>query len=186
MNPRSQRGASVVAVKVPDMPLINQLAHVLMAVEAATIHRRWLATRPQDYADQVRSRIEPGLFYPATRYLEALSMRAGIVREFIDTALAGADVLHLPTIPIPVPTIEETTGGDAARVAKIIGVIGHCTRGINYLGLPAITVPMGFTRNGLPAGFQLAGRPFAEALLLRTADAYQRVTDWHRKAPALQ
>lgn len=181
-----ERGASVVAVKVPDIPLINQLAHVVTAVEAATIHRRWLATRPQDYADPVRSRIEPGLFYPATRYVEALSMRAGIVQEFIDTALAGADVLHLPAIPIPVPTIEETTVGDAARVAKIMGVIRNCTRGINYLGLPAVTVPMGFTRNGLPAGFQLAGRPFAEALLLRVADAYQRVTDWHRKAPALQ
>lgn len=179
------RGASVLEVRVPDIPLINQLGHVLMAVEAATIHRRWLAKRPQDYADQVRSRIEPGLFYPATRYLEALSMRAGIVDEFIETALKNADVLHLPAIPIPVPTIEETTAGDAAEVAKTIGVIGHCTRGINYLGLPAISVPMGHTRNGLPAGFQLVGRPFSEAMLLRAADAYQRVTDWHRQAPAL-
>ena len=176
-------GASVVEVDVPDMGLINTLGHVLMAVEAATIHRRWLATRRDEYADQVRSRIEPGLFYPATRYCEALGMRASLTREFLDKALKDADVLHLPAIPIPVPTIEETTRGNAADVARVIGTVGHCTRGINYLGLPAISVPCGFDSRGLPVAFQLVGRPFAEARLLRAADAYQRVTDWHKRMP---
>lgn len=178
-------GATIVEVDVPDMALINTLGHLLMAVEAATIHRPWLQSRPHDYADQVRSRIEPGLFYPATRYCEALNMRASLVAEFLAATLGNADVLHLPAIPIPVPTIAATTAGDARDIAQTIGVIGHCTRGINYLGLPAISVPAGFTSNGLPAAFQLAGRPFAESLLLRAADAYQRVTGWHQQAPAL-
>jgi len=52
--------------------------------------------------------------------------------------------------------------------------------------LPALGVPAGFTANGLPCGFQLVGRPFSEGLLLRVADAYQRVTDWHERAPPLQ
>ena len=179
-------GARVTEVQIPDIELINTLMHVLMAVEAATIHRKWLATRRDDYADQVRSRIEPGLFYPATRYLEALSMRAAIAAEFVATALAGVDLLHLPAIPVPVPTIEETTRGAPADVARIIGVLGHATRGINYLGLPAVSVPAGFDGKGLPVGFQLVGRPFSEAVLLRAADAYQRATDWHqRKPPAM-
>lgn len=178
-------GAKTVEVGVPDMTLVNTLMHVVMAVEAATVHRRWLQTRRGDYADQVASRIEPGLFYPATRYCEALAMRASICREFIDTALKGVDVLHLPAIPIPVPTIEETIRGDPARVAQVIGVVGHCTRGINYLGLPAISVPAGFDTNGLPVAFQLVGRPFAEATLLRAADAYQRATEWHRCSPSM-
>jgi aspartyl-tRNA(Asn)/glutamyl-tRNA(Gln) amidotransferase subunit A len=178
-------GAKVVEVDVPDVTLINSLMHVLMTVEAATIHRRWLQTRRQDYADQVASRIEPGLFYPATRYAEALGLRASLAKEFVDKALGSVDVLHLPAIPIPVPTIEDTTRGNPADVARVIGVIGHCTRGINYLGLPAISVPAGFDAKGLPVGFQLVGRPFAEALLLRAADAYQRATDWHQRAPAL-
>jgi aspartyl-tRNA(Asn)/glutamyl-tRNA(Gln) amidotransferase subunit A len=176
-------GATVTEVAVPDINLINTLMHVLMAVEAATVHRKWLATRRDDYADQVRSRIEPGLFYPATRYLEALAMRASIVKEFIATAMNGVDLLHLPAIPVPVPTIDETTRGAPDDVARIIGVLGHATRGINYLGLPSITVPAGFDGKGLPVGFQLVGRPFTEATLLRAADAYQRVTDWHKRKP---
>jgi aspartyl-tRNA(Asn)/glutamyl-tRNA(Gln) amidotransferase subunit A len=174
-------GATVKEVKVPDIDLINTLMHVLMTAEAATVHRKWLETRRNDYSLQVRSRIEPGLFYPATRYLEALSMRAAITREFVETTMKDVDVLHLPAIPIPVPTIQDSTIGN--DVMRIIGALGHCTRGINYLGLPAISVPAGFDGKGLPIGFQLVGRPFAEAALLRAADAFQRVTDWHKKKP---
>jgi len=177
-------GAKVSPVDVPDMNLINSLAHVLMAVEAATLHRRWLETRRDGYSDQVRARIEPGLFYPATRYCEALAMRASLTKEYIDTALKEVDVVHLPAIPIPVPTIEETTRGNPADVARVIGVVGHCTRGINYLGLPSISVPAGFDAKGLPVAFQLVGRPFSEAKLLRAAHAYQQVTGWHRRPPS--
>ncbi len=179
-------GAQVIEVEVPDIGLINTLMHVLMAVEAATVHRKWLETRRDEYADQVRSRIEPGLFYPATRYCEALNMRASVCKEFVSMALGSADVLHLPAIPIPVPTIDETTRGEPADVARVIATVGHCTRGINYLGLPAISVPAGFDSRGLPVAFQLVARPFAEAILLRAADAYQRATEWHKQAPSLK
>lgn len=178
-------GAEVVQVAIPDMNLINSLQHVLMVVEAATVHRKWLANRRDEYADQVRSRIEPGLYYPATRYCEALAMRASICQEFVDTALKGVDFLHLPAIPVPVPTIDATTKGAPADVARVIGVLGHCTRGINYLGLPAIVVPAGFDRNGVPVAFQLVGRPFSEAGLLQVADSYQRITDWHSRTPSI-
>ncbi|OGA78598.1 MAG: hypothetical protein A3G81_04875 [Betaproteobacteria bacterium RIFCSPLOWO2_12_FULL_65_14] len=178
-------GARVAPVDVPDMNFINSLAHVLMSVEAATIHRKWLERQREDYADQVRARIEPGLFYPATRYCEALAMRATLTKEYIDTALQDVDVLHIPAIPVPVPTIEETTRGHPTDVGRVIGLMGHCTRGINYLGLPSVSVPAGFDTKGLPVAFQLVGRPFAEAKLLRAAHAYQQVTDWHRRSPAL-
>ena len=178
-------GAKVVEVDVPDIPAINTFMHILMTVEAATVHRRWLKERRGDYADQVASRIEPGLFYPATRYCEALALRTKLTREFCNQTLGKADVLHLPGIPITVPTIDATTKGNPSDVARVIGLIGHCTRSLNYLGLPSIAVPCGFDAKGLPVGFQLAGRPFSEAQLLRAVDAYQRVTDWHRRAPSL-
>jgi aspartyl-tRNA(Asn)/glutamyl-tRNA(Gln) amidotransferase subunit A len=68
-----------------------------------------------------------------------------------------------------------------AVIAKLV----HCTAPFNYLGVPALSVPAGFSRSGLPVGFQLIGRPFGEARLLAVADAYQLHTDWHLRAPPL-
>jgi aspartyl-tRNA(Asn)/glutamyl-tRNA(Gln) amidotransferase subunit A len=167
----------------PDMARLNALMHLVMSVEAATLHRRWLKERPQDYADQVRARIEPGLYYPATRYVEALAMRGPLAREWMDTALAGADVAIIPTLPIPTPTIAETTEGSPADVAAKIGLITRHTRAINYLGLPAVAAPCGFTHDGLPISLMIVGRPWSEPLLLRIADAFQRATDWHLRIP---
>jgi aspartyl-tRNA(Asn)/glutamyl-tRNA(Gln) amidotransferase subunit A len=177
-------GVAIVETAPPDMALINAMMQVLMSVEAATIHRRWLIERPQDYADQVRSRIEPGLLYPATRYVEALSMRAALTQQWIDACIGAADLALLPAISIPVPTIAATTEGAPSDVAAVIGKLTHCTRGLNYLGLPAASVPSGFDGAGLPVAFQLVGRPYSEATILTVADAYQGVTAWHRRVPA--
>jgi aspartyl-tRNA(Asn)/glutamyl-tRNA(Gln) amidotransferase subunit A len=177
-------GVTIVETMPPDMAVINTLMQLIMSVEAATIHRRWLIERPQDYADQVRARIEPGLFYPATRYVEALSLRAGIAQQWIASCIGHADLALLPTIAVPVPTIAATTEGDPADIAAVIGQLTHCTRAVNYLGLPAASVPCGFDGDGLPVGFQLVGRPHAEALILRVAHAYQSATDWHHHVPA--
>lgn len=177
------RGAVLVAVSVPDMGLVNALAQLVMAVEAATLHRRWIETRPQDYSDQVRARIDPGFAYPAVRYVEALSIRTRLTQDYLQTCLAGCEMIHVPTLPVQTPTIAATTQGEAPAVMQSIGRITHATRAINYLGLPAISVPAGFARAGLPLAFQLVGRPFEEARLLKVADAYQRDTDWHRRRP---
>ncbi|MBC7580386.1 MAG: amidase [Tardiphaga sp.] len=177
-------GVTIIETAPPDMAIINALMQVLMSVEAATIHRRWLIERPQDYADQVRSRIEPGLFYPATRYVEALSLRAQISEQWIASCMGAADLALLPTLSIPVPTIKATTEGAPADVAGVIGQLTHCTRGINYLGLPGASVPCGFDAAGMPVGFQLVGRPYAEAAILRAAHAYQGATDWQLRVPA--
>lgn len=71
------------------MAVVNAMMHVVLAVEAATIHRAWLTTRPGDYAAQVRQRIEPGLYYPATRYCGALALRGRITAQWIDTVMAA-------------------------------------------------------------------------------------------------
>ena len=178
-------GAHVVETTVPDMATLNALTILMVGVEAATLHRRWLTERPQDYADQVRARIEPGLHQPATRYAEALFLRGAMTQAWLDAAMGDADVVHLPTLLVPVPTIAETTEGPPEAVAATIGRLTHATRAINYLGLPSLAVPVGFTSSGLPASMQLVGRPFAEATLLAVGDAYQRATHWHERLPAL-
>ena len=165
------------------MARLNALMHLVMAVEAATLHRKWLQERPQDYADQVRGRIEPGLYYPATRYVEALALRWPLAREWIDTVIGDADCAIIPTLPIAVPTILETTEGSPGDIAAVIGRVTRHTRALNYLGLPVVALPCGFSASGLPISIQLVGRPWSEALLLRIADAFQRTTDWHSRTP---
>lgn len=180
------RGATLVAVAVPDMALINAMMQLVMSVEAAALHRKWIESRPQDYAEQVRLRIEPGFAYSAVRYVEALALRARLTEEYLQTSFAGCDLIHVPTIPVQTPTIAATTEGDPQAVLQAIARITHATRGVNYLGLPAISVPAGISSAGMPLSFQLIGRPFDEALLLKTADAFQRETDWHRRRPPIQ
>jgi aspartyl-tRNA(Asn)/glutamyl-tRNA(Gln) amidotransferase subunit A len=178
-------GAEIVEVEVPHLDVLDGLSNVVMASEAATIHGEWLRTRPGDYQAQVRQRIMAGLFYPATKYLEALDLRPRIVTDVIDAVFARADILHAPLLARPVPRIEETDLGGSREGHTVIGSLTRLTRPLNYLGFPGLTVPAGFTRDGLPMAFQLLGRPFAEAMLLRAGHAYQSETDWHRRSPSL-
>ena len=167
----------------PDLALAHAGAHVLMTVEAATLHRHWLETRPEDYAPQVRARIEPGLAYPATRYVEALAMRADVTRAWLDQAMGDADFALIPALQQGVPTIAETTEGDPAAVAAAIARCTLSTRAINYLGLPSASILCGFDPSGLPIAFQLVGRPHSEGLILRMSAMYSQATAWHLKKP---
>ncbi|MEQ8366519.1 MAG: amidase family protein, partial [Roseicyclus sp.] len=178
-----EAGATDIETRAPDMAGINAFAHLVVATEAATLHRQWIGERPDDYADQVLARIEPGLFYPATHYIEALMRRGPLATDWLDAVLGTADAAILPAFPVPVPTIAETTEGSAGDVAAIIAKLTRNTRGINYLGLPSIAIPIGFSASGLPIACQIVGRPWSEPLLLRIADAFQCVTDFHRRTP---
>ena len=178
-------GATVVEVSVPDIARINHLSNVVLSSEAAAIHEPWIANRPDDYQDQVRNRYEPGLHVPAVKYIQALAARAGLLREFVDTALDGVDALHTPGIPFPIPTRDETNVGGGERMAAMVAGLSWSTRAANYLGGPALIVPCGFTESGLPTAFQLMGRPFSETTLFRLGHAYQEATNWHTRSPSL-
>lgn len=178
-------GATVRRVPLPDLAELGALCSLVLGAEAASVHRPWLASRPQDYGDQVRRRIERGLLYPAVRYVDALRLRPLLLRQFLEACLPGnTAALVLPVLPHAVPTIAETTLGSEAEVEARFGNFSYWTRAINYLGLPALALPVGFTGNGLPNGLQLVGRPCGEAALFRLGHAYQQLTDWHLRRPA--
>jgi aspartyl-tRNA(Asn)/glutamyl-tRNA(Gln) amidotransferase subunit A len=166
------------------MDAVAAYGSILSRCEAAAIHAQWLRERPGDYAAHLSARMYPGLAIPASYYVEALSRRGPILKAFVAEAYAEVDVLATPTIRTRLPTLAETDidHGPPGTEHTFMAVSAN-TRPFNYLGLPAISVPCGFDSNGLPIGLQLAARPFAEARLLKIADAYQRDTDWHLRRP---
>jgi aspartyl-tRNA(Asn)/glutamyl-tRNA(Gln) amidotransferase subunit A len=115
----------------------------------------------------------PGLFQDAGAYLRALGRRAALARAMLDGPFAEADMLFAPTWTMEIPTIADTEAAVASG-GKAAEDIGHCSRPINLLGFPAIVAPCGLTPNGLPAAFQLVGRPFSGPTLLRAAQAFER------------
>jgi len=176
-------GAELVEVEIPDPTLAMRLGQLILAAEAAALHEKWLVERPSDYQIAVRAPMEPGLFIPATRYIEALRMRGPLLSEFLDKVLSNVDVLHIPTGPMPAPKLSDADPASPEKALQTMGLFPKFTRTISYLGLPAISVPCGFSGNGLPISFQLVGQPFDEAKLLNVAHMYQRETDWHERAP---
>jgi len=179
----SKAGAELVSMTVPDPTHYTELSRALVYSEGTAIHGHWLRTRGADYSAQVRIRASTGLAIPAPAYIEALHLRPLLLRDFVSAVFAQCDVLFTPTLSMPVPTLAETGVGSDPGMWDVIAKLVHCTAPFNYLGLPAVAVPVGFTANGLPASMQLVGRPFAEARLLRVASSYQALTDWHERSP---
>jgi aspartyl-tRNA(Asn)/glutamyl-tRNA(Gln) amidotransferase subunit A len=179
-------GAEILEVKIPsNISIANSLVNIIMSAEAATIHKKWLREKKEDYGSQTLSRLIPGLFYSATHYLEALNLRQQILTDFSESVFGNVDLLHIPTLPVAVPKIADTQIGKNSNLIDFINNFTHCTRPFNFLGLPSISVPAGFTKNGLPNAFQLVGRPFDETLLFRAARTYERETHWVSKTPQL-
>jgi aspartyl-tRNA(Asn)/glutamyl-tRNA(Gln) amidotransferase subunit A len=118
-------------------------------------------------------------------YLQALRLRAHLTRAFIADVFARVDVLLAPVIPEPAPPLAHATVGPVAELVARQGRFSRLTRPFNGLGLPALSVPCGFSSAGLPLAFQLVGRPFAESTVLRVGEAYQQATDWHTRLPPL-
>ena len=180
-----RQGARIVKVAVPDLGPHYRLGDAITKCESATIHGQWIRERPQDYGRVVLSRIEVGFHIPATRYLEAISLRGRYLSEFLEAVFDKVDVLHAPLLPVPVPTIKEKDYTGSADVPESIASMTKLTRPSSFLGLPTLSVPCGFSRGNLPIAFQLIGRPFREADLFATGLAYEQVTGWTEASPSL-
>jgi len=178
------RGAEVIELALPLMGHIAAYGSIVSRVEAATIHAQWMRDDPQAYGQHISSRMYPGYAIPAPYYIESLSRRGPILRAFAAEVFDKVDVLISPTIRTVLPTLADTDidHGPPGTEHRFMSV-SSATRPYNYLGLPAVSVPCGQDPNGCPIGLQIAGRPFAEARVLKIADAYQRDTDWHTRRP---
>ena len=177
-----QEGAHIVQVELPEQRQLTASCQIVLAVEAAAFHKRWMIERPQDYGPQVLMRLQNGLAISGVLYLEAMRWRGPALAAHL-AAVAGVDAVLAPVAPVAAPTIAESDVGTSPDAEAVIQRLTRFTRPINYLGLPSLSIPSGFTARGLPVGMQLIGRSFDEAMLLKIGAEFQRATDFHDRVP---
>ena len=168
-------GARVEEVNLPSLPYVRAANSVIMVAEAAAFHQKNLSERPQDYGDITRARFRMGRMFTARDYVQAQRWRPVAVREFA-AALQKVDLLVTPTMTQAAGKFE---GYDPLFTSKGPSF----TAPFNFTGLPAISVPAGFTEAGLPVGMQIAGKPFDEPGVIRAAYTYQQHARWFERRP---
>jgi aspartyl-tRNA(Asn)/glutamyl-tRNA(Gln) amidotransferase subunit A len=166
-------GLKGAACRFPDWQTLDHLVQLVQLPDASAAHTAFLRTRAGDYSPQVRSRVEVGHFIGAVDHLTALRARGSYVKRTLDQTFKGLDVVILPILVDPLPTLAELDVAANPNLLTAMGRVVKFTRPINYLGLPTLALPVP-RKGGLPNGIQLIGRPFAEAQLLAIGQAYQR------------
>jgi aspartyl-tRNA(Asn)/glutamyl-tRNA(Gln) amidotransferase subunit A len=168
-------GASVEEVELPGRAAAFDQTAELVLAEAASFHRERLKEQPEMFAPDVLTRLRRGAAVTGPQYAHGRQQQRVWRRRVLD-ALEGRDLLLTAGCPIPAPRIEDS---DPLETTAVL------TRVISPWVLsrtPVLSIPAGFCEQ-MPIGIQLIGRPFGEATLLRTAHAYQQVTDWHEQRP---
>ena len=168
-------GASLSERALPRVDLLTAQRAILLT-DAAAYHREHLRERAADIGADVLTRLRTGQTFTGTDYAQARRDRDELRREWL-AVLREQDIILSPTTPTTAPARD---GQDAVAAAQRLTAN---TAPFNLTGLPAISIPCGFTKAGLPIGLQLAAGPWREALLLRVARAYERATPWHERLP---
>jgi aspartyl-tRNA(Asn)/glutamyl-tRNA(Gln) amidotransferase subunit A len=151
----------------------------LQAAESYAYHAENVARHPELYQAETVRRIRAGEKVTAAEYIQK-KRELEVARRNIRDVFAEVDLLVTPTTPLPAPTIAELrANAEALRPAEL--KLLRNTRPFNVWGLPAISIPCGFTQGGLPIGLQIAGPHWREDLVLRLAYAYEQATAWHKR-----
>jgi len=173
----AELGAEVREILAAPLGEYNACNRTILTSEAFALHEKWLRERPQDYGALARERIMAGAFVRAADYVNATRLRRKMADAFhalfsgIDVAVTASS-MDLPCRIDDPKAIEYTYGRQARAV-------------FNITGGPALSVPVGFSKAGLPLGMQIVGKPFSEALVYRVANAYELATKWVDRHPAL-
>jgi aspartyl-tRNA(Asn)/glutamyl-tRNA(Gln) amidotransferase subunit A len=146
--------------------------------DGAAVHRDRLREHPDMFGDDIRRRLEDGAKTTSTEYILARLTQTEMKKR-LDLFFESYDLLLTPTTPIAAPTVD---GHDAVEQA---GRLTRFTAPFNLTGLPAISIPCGFTANGLPIGLQIISRAWAESKVLNAGYAYEQSTEWHLRVPPL-
>lgn len=173
-------GARVEEVKLPTLKVATVANAVIYYNEHFAAHRKEAGTIIKNAATSARARIYLGLLTSAADYIQAQRVRARLRSEFAEV-FRRVDLLALPCQSKTAPTFEET--GPLDTLYKHL--LPEYQSPFNLVGVPAISIPCGFSRDNLPVALQIAGKPFDEATVLRAAYAYQQRARWYEKRPPI-
>jgi len=177
-------GAHVTEVSIPLISMCIEIGDAIVWGEASAYHEENMDKHPEKYGPELLRLLRGGRVITATGYIKAQRLRRTLRQQFLDV-LNTVDVLISPTTRTVAPLLSSATPDlDADPFAGVFANAG-LTIPFNVVRLPAMSVPCGFSSDGLPIGMQIAGRPFDEAALLRVAAAYQQHTEWHKRRPPL-
>jgi Asp-tRNA(Asn)/Glu-tRNA(Gln) amidotransferase A subunit family amidase len=176
-------GIQTMVAQVRDVQLEVPTDRTLQAAESYAYHAESVAKNPGLYQAETLRRIRSGENVSATEYIER-RRELKEARHKIQRVFADVDVVVTPTTPMSAPAIAELRAApDALRPAELR--LLRNTRPFNVWGLPAISVPCGFTQSGLPIGLQIAGPHWREDFVLQLAYAYEQGTAWHKRGCVL-
>jgi aspartyl-tRNA(Asn)/glutamyl-tRNA(Gln) amidotransferase subunit A len=170
----SNMPSAIVETELPSSPTAVQ------AAEVYAVHSKYFAESPELYGDWMLERVKQAAAAADTvNYAEARH-ELERVRHSVESVFSEVDFLVTPTTPVPPITIREALNMSPSPAGELWL---RNTRPFNAYGLPAISVPCGFTRAGLPIGLQISGPRFGEASLLAFAYAFEQATPWHQRTP---
>jgi len=181
----TRQGAQVVDVAMPDVSQVGNAWFDLCYAEALAVHASTYPSRAADYGPGMRAVLESGQRLSAAKFAEATRLRADVSAS-IDSLLDTIDCLVCPSMSNSArakeadPYDEDTAETWSALVRNDI----H-TQPFNFSGTPTLSVPCGFSVDGLPLSAQFVGRKLSEAMLCRIGHAYEQATPWHLKHPVV-
>jgi aspartyl-tRNA(Asn)/glutamyl-tRNA(Gln) amidotransferase subunit A len=181
----SEQGAKIVDFRIPNLQYGLAAIFAIELASSTAYHdvslRKGLTAH---FQPDVRTLVEIGRFVTAPDYLKAEQLRAVLIEDF-RRAFEKVDVIVGPTTPITAWKSGEWTVKVGGEDESVLAASWRFTFPYNLTGLPAISIPCGFDREGLPIGLQIAARPFDEATLLAVAHAYERTHEWSQRMPSL-
>ena len=178
-------GPNVKEVSIPMFPLSGIIYWGYTLMESGNSHHHNIRHRAAEYDHNMQVALMTGSLIPAQTYYKAQRLRQMLRNEVMEV-LKDVDVLLLPTGNAPAaPVVDKPGMGTKAEVKAGFHEGISFSGTANLVGLPALTVPCGFSSGGLPEGLQIMGRPFGESEVFRVGHAYQQATDWHNQRPPI-
>jgi len=177
-------GASLETVHFGGIAQAGGIGAFVARAEAAACHERLLRTRGDDFSAEIRRKLELGSLGFSIDYLRAQRLRAALCDD-LAALLGGVDALVMPTTRTTAGLIATTPSEESGEAGAEVDVFTTFTLPFDLTGSPALSVPCGFSAEGLPIGLQIVGRAWEDATVLRIGAAYERSTPWHERHPSL-